>query len=75
MEGSQDSSLGVERAGEEVLAGWRHSEKIKMMMMMMMMMTMQRRSRENDENDDRNNSGMAHARYKDSCNDFDKLLS
>ena len=39
------------------------------------MMTMQRRSRENDENDDRNNSGMAHARDIDSCNDFDELLS
>ena len=58
MAGSQDGSLGLEWAGEEVLAGWRHGGKIKMMMMMR---RRSRRSREIDDDldnndDDRNNS-------------------
>ena len=54
LAGSQDGSFGLEWAGEEVLAGWRHGGKIMIMMR-------SRRSREIDDDldnndDDRNNS-------------------
>ena len=42
LAGSQDGSLGLEWAGEEVLAGWRHGGKIKLMMMMMSTIKMMR---------------------------------